>query len=210
MATHSSVLAWRIPGTGEPGGLPSTRTHRVAPDWSDLAAAYGSFYALASGVDATYIVPFRPRNSRWGHIIYPRSPTSWWRLVTERCFVTWQLQTSVSTFQSKGGPWTLGQPQKPRCVLPGSHSPAAPCSQRRTGCDSSRSGTCHGSARNTAGHRWFWLLKGSKGHRELQAQEGGRTTSQGPCRTFANGDERLITRMNLVILHQNSQTFMFC
>ena len=29
MATHSSVLAWRIPGTGEPGGLPSTRSHRV-------------------------------------------------------------------------------------------------------------------------------------------------------------------------------------
>ena len=29
MATHSSVLAWRIPGTGEPGGLPSTESHRV-------------------------------------------------------------------------------------------------------------------------------------------------------------------------------------
>ena len=36
MATHSSVLAWRIPGTGEPGGLPSTRSHRVRHDWSDL------------------------------------------------------------------------------------------------------------------------------------------------------------------------------
>ena len=29
MATHSSVLAWRIPGTGEPGGLPSMGSHRV-------------------------------------------------------------------------------------------------------------------------------------------------------------------------------------
>ena len=29
MATHSSVLAWRIPGTGEPGGLPSMESHRV-------------------------------------------------------------------------------------------------------------------------------------------------------------------------------------
>ena len=38
MATHSSVLAWRIPGTGEPGGLPSMRSHRVGHDWSDLAA----------------------------------------------------------------------------------------------------------------------------------------------------------------------------
>ena len=39
MATHSSVLAWRIPGTGEPGGLPSMGLHRVRHDWSDLAAA---------------------------------------------------------------------------------------------------------------------------------------------------------------------------
>ena len=37
MATHSSVLAWRIPGTGEPGGLPSIGSHRVRQ--SDLAAA---------------------------------------------------------------------------------------------------------------------------------------------------------------------------
>ena len=39
MATHSSVLAWRIPGMGEPGGLPSLVSHRVSHDWSDLAAA---------------------------------------------------------------------------------------------------------------------------------------------------------------------------
>ena len=39
MATHSSVLAWTIPGTGEPGGLPSMGSHRVGHDWSDLAGA---------------------------------------------------------------------------------------------------------------------------------------------------------------------------
>ena len=39
MATHSSVLAWRIPGTRESGGLPSMGSHRVGHDWSDLAAA---------------------------------------------------------------------------------------------------------------------------------------------------------------------------
>ena len=39
MATHSSVLAWRIPGTEEPSGLPSMESHRVRHDWSDLAAA---------------------------------------------------------------------------------------------------------------------------------------------------------------------------
>ena len=39
MATHSSVLAWRIPGTGKPGGLPSMGLHRIRHDCSDLAVA---------------------------------------------------------------------------------------------------------------------------------------------------------------------------
>ena len=38
MATHSSVLAWRTPGTGESGGLPSMGSHNVRHDWNDLAA----------------------------------------------------------------------------------------------------------------------------------------------------------------------------
>ena len=44
MATHSRILAWRIPGTGEPGGLPSMGSHRVEHDWSDLAAAAAATY----------------------------------------------------------------------------------------------------------------------------------------------------------------------
>ena len=39
MATHFSILAWRIPGTGKPGGLLSVGSHRVGHDRSDLAAA---------------------------------------------------------------------------------------------------------------------------------------------------------------------------
>ena len=39
MAPHSSTFAWKIPGMGEPGGLPSMGSHRVGHDWSDLAAA---------------------------------------------------------------------------------------------------------------------------------------------------------------------------
>ena len=39
MATHSSALAWRIPGTAEPGGLPSVGSHRIGHDLNDLAAA---------------------------------------------------------------------------------------------------------------------------------------------------------------------------
>ena len=43
MATHSSVLAWRIPGTGEPGGLPSVGSLKVGHDWSDLAAYFNKW-----------------------------------------------------------------------------------------------------------------------------------------------------------------------
>ena len=50
MATHSSVLAWRIPGMGEPGGLPSMGSHRVGHDRSDLAAAA----AIPTGTSAVY------------------------------------------------------------------------------------------------------------------------------------------------------------
>ena len=44
MATHSSVLAWRVPGTVGPGGLPSVGSHRVGHDSSDLAAAAAVLY----------------------------------------------------------------------------------------------------------------------------------------------------------------------
>ena len=46
MATHPSVLAWRIPGTGEPGGLPSLGSHRVGHDRSDFAAAVAAAAAV--------------------------------------------------------------------------------------------------------------------------------------------------------------------
>ena len=51
MASHSSDLAWRIPGMGEPGGLPSIESHRVGHHWSDLAA-----------VAARLVITFLPRS----------------------------------------------------------------------------------------------------------------------------------------------------
>ena len=42
MATHSNILAWNIPGTAEPGGLPSVGLQGVRHDWSDLAAVAAS------------------------------------------------------------------------------------------------------------------------------------------------------------------------
>ena len=48
MATHYSVLAWRIPATGEAGGLPSMGLHRVKHDGSDLAAVAAAWVTLVS------------------------------------------------------------------------------------------------------------------------------------------------------------------
>jgi len=56
MATHSSILAWRIPGTGEPGGLPSMGSHRIGHDWSGLAAAAAA--AATYGNSTSYGDPF--------------------------------------------------------------------------------------------------------------------------------------------------------
>ena len=54
MATHPSVLAWRIPGTGEPGGLPSVGSHRVGHVWSDLAAAAAVYMFQCYAIDLSH------------------------------------------------------------------------------------------------------------------------------------------------------------
>ena len=78
MATHSSVLAWRIPGTAEPSGLPSIGLHRVGHDWSNLAACLLSqwCYPTISSSVTPFSCPqsflasgFFPMNHiRWQHI----------------------------------------------------------------------------------------------------------------------------------------------
>ena len=61
MATHSSVLAWRIPGTGEPGGLRSMGSHRVGRDGCNLAAAdWSPLGSSAHGI-------FQARILEWCH-----------------------------------------------------------------------------------------------------------------------------------------------
>ena len=54
MAIHSSVLAWRIRGTEEPGRLPSLGLHRVRHDWNDLAAAAAMPYGYGTGLFPRY------------------------------------------------------------------------------------------------------------------------------------------------------------
>ena len=90
MATHSSVLAWRIPGMGEPDGLPSMGSHRVGHDWSDLAAA------AASALWATHpaMAPFKhpvPPWPQWPLIIivpstFPSQLTSSQNTVLIQCY----------------------------------------------------------------------------------------------------------------------------
>ena len=55
MATHSSVLAWRIPGMGEPCGLLSMGSHRVGHNWRDLAAAAAAA-AIYLTLDSEYVL----------------------------------------------------------------------------------------------------------------------------------------------------------
>ena len=67
MATHSSVLALRIPGVGEPGGLPSMGSHRVGHDWSDLAAAAAAaaFFMGFPGGSEVKNLPTMQETSVW-------------------------------------------------------------------------------------------------------------------------------------------------
>ena len=97
MATHSSVLAWRIPGTGEPGGLPSLGSHRVGHNWSDLAAAavpetkkkkiflvlfsiqnHGSCFLIFRGSDvgSLWVLSLFLFSYLFSHHLFPRLPGS--------------------------------------------------------------------------------------------------------------------------------------
>ena len=85
MAPHSSVLAWRIPGTGEPVGLPSMGSQKVRHDWSDLAAAAVAYhlwyFELLSRIDAFELWCWRrllsPLDCKKIKPINPKGNQSW-------------------------------------------------------------------------------------------------------------------------------------
>ena len=75
MATHSSVLAWRIPGTGDPGELPSLGSHRVGHGWSDLAAAAAAAALIMVSVGRNFFnIPHSAdlpvRNDEWPWVLH--------------------------------------------------------------------------------------------------------------------------------------------
>ena len=112
MATHSSVLAWRIPGTGEPGGLPSMGSLRVGHDWGDSAAAaalilsYTNHQLLLllsmSSLKSHWSCLQSPASSRWDPTALGSlfSPTSDGRLLT-----CWKKEHGPP-FWNHSVPWT--------------------------------------------------------------------------------------------------------
>ena len=98
MATYSSVLAWRIPGTGEPGELLSMRSHRVGHDWSDLAAAAASpfswwCYLTISSSDALFSFCFQS---------FPASGLFQWEGSSHQLAKVLELQLLYQSFQFCG------------------------------------------------------------------------------------------------------------
>ena len=75
MATHSSVLAWRIPGTGEPGGVMGS--HRVGHNWSDLAAAAAVGYTFVSQGCEDFSVEREKQRPKMGTFPFPIPGLAW-------------------------------------------------------------------------------------------------------------------------------------
>jgi len=91
MATHSSILAWRIPGMGEPGGLPSMGSHRVGHNWSDLAAA-------AAAATVAQLVRNPSGMDPW----VGKMP---WRKATHSSILTWRIPWTVKSTGSQSRTW---------------------------------------------------------------------------------------------------------
>ena len=99
MATNSSVLAWRIPGMGEPGGLPSMGLHRVGQNWSDLAEAYRVRFVLSFCLFVCGLFVFPLMNkAQWGS-----NPVCWW-LGLNFCFICCLMRHHS---QSATGGWVM-------------------------------------------------------------------------------------------------------
>ena len=92
MATHSSVLAWRIPGTGEPGELPSLGSHRVGHDSSDLAAVSAAWNSLGFNLFPLILFSFHTE----AYALFIFCPTGSWKPFNPITLVNIQLYLSVS------------------------------------------------------------------------------------------------------------------
>ena len=110
MATHSSVLALRITGTREPGGLLSMGSRRVGHDWSDLAAAAAAVHRIAINMHTKPQKVWHEVNDR--HVSYchenlPSPPCSHGNSEPAYCYIrlSWTWNTELSARRSKQWKW---------------------------------------------------------------------------------------------------------
>ena len=94
MATRSSVLAWRIPGMGKPGGLPPMGLHRVGHDWSNLAAAAAVVVSYSLWPQGQIHGILQARILAWVSIPFSRESSqprdrSWVSCIVARFFTVW-------------------------------------------------------------------------------------------------------------------------
>ena len=115
MATHSSVLAWRIPGTGEPGGLLFMGSHRVGHDWSDLAAAAAALIGKESPCQCRRLgfnpwigkIPWSrkwPSTLAW-EILWTEEPGGLQSMGLQRAGHDWATSLSLFTFMHWRRKW---------------------------------------------------------------------------------------------------------
>ena len=112
MATRSSVLAWRIPGTGEPGGLPSLGLPRVWHDWNDLAGTENYVYSQDSQGSASGKEPAcqRRRHKRRVWSLVPEDPQEE-SIATYSSILAWRILRT----KKSGGPLSMRW-QSPACL----------------------------------------------------------------------------------------------
>ena len=100
MASLSSILAWRIPGTGEPGGLPSMGSHRVRHDWSDLAAYSSSLLPHLSSISSI--------KSYSNHTFIPMTTLKWHssKIVMTNILPQLMVNSLTSSYSNSQENWT--------------------------------------------------------------------------------------------------------
>ena len=105
MATHSGTLAWKIPGTAEPGGLPSLGLHRVGHNWSDLAAAAGTEGQTPWGLEYPSRLSLRHLRTQQQHrlILNPSEPSSLVRTHRQPNILWWGQPCSFQARALAGG-----------------------------------------------------------------------------------------------------------
>ena len=90
MATHSSILAWRILWTEEPGGLPSMGSHRVGHDWSDLACMHGLEKEIATHSSIlAWRIPGMEEPGGLPSMVSHRVRHDWSNLATAAAIISW-------------------------------------------------------------------------------------------------------------------------